>query len=195
MNTNTIKILSNRQLDHVAHAVLKSAAVSALAAAVFFGFGIASTRAQEAGQDDQGAEVLTRGPVHEAFAGVVSFNPEPGVIVEKAPPESIEELPPEQRPEGDDITWIPGYWAWDDERSDFLWISGMWRALPPDREWVPGYWTKVENGYQWISGYWADATVEETTYLPEPPETVEAGPNVEAPSQDHAWTPGNWALA
>lgn len=33
-------------------------------------------------------------------------------------------LPPDQKPEGDDVAWIPGYWAWDDERNDFLWVSG-----------------------------------------------------------------------
>jgi len=36
-------------------------------------------------------QVQTRGPVHEAFAETVSFNPEPGNIVPKAPPAPIEE--------------------------------------------------------------------------------------------------------
>jgi hypothetical protein len=166
----------------------------AVAQAVLLGIAAVATngRAEESGNDDQGAQVLTRGPIHEAFAGIVSYNPEPGVIVEKAPPQAIEELPPKERPSGDNITWIPGYWAWDDERSDYLWISGTWRALPPGRQWTTGYWTTAEQGNQWISGYWADSTVEETTYLPKPPVTVEAGPNVEAPSRDYGWTPGNW---
>src|SRR5436190_8463277 len=125
--------------------------------------------------NDQGAEVLTRGPVHEAFAGVVTFNPVPGVVIPKAPPANIEEVPPDQKPEGDNVTWIPGYWAWDDERSDFHWVSGVWRALPPGRQWVPGYWTQSGTGYQWISGYWADAKQAETTYLPAPPATIETG--------------------
>jgi hypothetical protein len=154
--------------------------------------GISTGHAEDALNDDQGAEVLTRGPVHEAFAGIVSYNPEPGVIVDKAPPGAIEERPPEIRPAGENISWIPGYWSWDDERSDYLWISGTWRALPPGRRWTAGYWTSAGQGYQWISGYWGDSLVEETTYLPKPPVTVEAGPNVEAPSQDHTWTPGSW---
>jgi hypothetical protein len=140
----------------------------------------------------RGEQVLTRGPVHEAFAGIIPFNPEPGIVVTKAPPEVIEEMPPEERPEGDNVAWIPGYWAWDDERSDFLWISGTWRALPPGREWMAGYWGRSSQGHQWISGYWADAAVRETTYLPPPPVTVEVGPNVAAPSIDHGWTPGCW---
>jgi hypothetical protein len=148
--------------------------------------------AEEAAADAQGAEVLTRGPVHEAFAGIVTFNPEPGVIVTKAPPVPIEEIPPGERPAGTNITWIPGYWAWDDERSDFLWVSGTWRALPPGRQWIAGYWGTVTDGYQWTSGYWADAAVEETTYLPKPPATVEDGPSTEAPSKDYGWTPGSW---
>ena len=142
--------------------------------------------------DDEGAQVLTRGPVHEAFAGIVSYNPEPGVIVAKAPPEMIEELPPESRPAGDNVGWIPGYWGWDDERTDYLWISGTWRDLPPGRQWTTGYWGASGQGHQWTSGYWADSSVRETTYLPRPPVTVELGPNIEAPSRDHSWTPGSW---
>jgi hypothetical protein len=140
----------------------------------------------------EGVQVLTRGPVHEAFAETVSFNPEPGLIVTKAPPPLIEEVPPDQRPEGANVAWIPGYWAWDDERNDFLWVSGVWRVMPPDREWVSGYWGKSGAGFQWMSGYWADQRVSETIYLPEPPDSVEAGPNMAPPSRDHIWAPGCW---
>jgi len=158
------------------------------------GYGWATNRCagQEADKDAQGVEVLTRGPVHEAFAGMVTFNPAPGVIVQKAPPNAIEEVPPGERPEGTNVTWIPGYWAWDDERNDFLWVSGTWRALPPGRAWVAGYWGKITDGYQWTSGYWANAAQEETTYLPAPPATVEEGPSTKAPSRDYGWTPGSW---
>ena len=133
---------------------------------------------------EEGVQVLTRGPVHEAFAETVTFDPEPGIVVPKAPPAAIEEVPPEQRPEGANVAWIPGYWGWDDERNDFLWVSGIWRDLPPGRQWVPGYWGKSGQGFQWTSGYWADAKVSEVEYLPEPPATVEAGPNIAAPSAD-----------
>ena len=44
-------------------------------------------------------------------------------MIPKQPPAPIEELPPEQKPEGDDVQWVPGYWAWDDNRNDFLWIK------------------------------------------------------------------------
>jgi len=151
-----------------------------------------TSRAQTPDASGQDVQVLTRGPVHEAFAGIVAFNPTPGITVTKAPPNIIEELPPEERPEGDNVAWIPGYWSWDDERNDFLWVSGTWRALPPGREWIAGYWAQTPRGYQWTSGYWADATARQTTYLPAPPPTVEAGPNIAAPSPDYVWMPGCW---
>jgi hypothetical protein len=122
----------------------------------------------------------------------VTFEPEPGIIVPKAPPDAIEEVPPDQKPEGQNVTWIPGYWAWDDDRGDFIWISGIWRALPPGRQWVPGYWGQCDQGAQWTNGYWLDAKVTEVEYLPEPPATVEVGPNTGAPSAEYLWVPGCW---
>ncbi|MGB3118086.1 MAG: hypothetical protein WBE58_04635, partial [Verrucomicrobiales bacterium] len=177
--------IPNKDSGAVPRRVLNCGVVALLA--VFFGIngGTANGQVREPDNDSLGEQVLTRGPVHEAFAGIVSYNPEPGLIVEEVPPEPIDEVPPDVRPEGDNITWIPGYWAWDDERSDFLWISGTWRALPPGREWISGYWAPTTGGNQWTSGYWADSTAQDTTYLPRPPETVEAGPNIAAPSSDY----------
>src|SRR5262249_28061496 len=91
--------------------------------------GRGQTGADPSGQ--QGVEVLTYGPVHEAFAEPSDPNPKPQPIVPKQPPGPIEEVPPEQKPEGQDVEWIPGYFYWDDERSDFLWVSGFWRDIPP----------------------------------------------------------------
>jgi WXXGXW repeat (2 copies) len=156
---------------------------------LMMGAGISTAQEQE---DPQGAEVLTRGPVHEAFAGTVSYDPIAGITVTGRPPEVIDELPPDQRPEGENVTWIPGYWAWDEDQNDFLWISGIWRNLPPGREWVPGYWAEQGDQFQWTSGYWEDAETSEVSYLPEPPRSVESGPNIEASSDDQTWIPGNW---
>ena len=186
------KIFSNRAKDLPARHASRCCLAAALVVFIGISRDMAICRAQQPDNDVQGAQVLTRGPVHEAFAGIVTFNPEPGVVVTKAPPDVIEEVPPEERPEGDNVTWIPGYWAWDDERNDFLWVSGTWRALPPGRAWMAGYWGKTAQGYQWTSGYWADATAQEATYLPPPPATVEVGPNIAAPSIDYAWAPGCW---
>ncbi len=144
---------------------------------------------------DQGVEELTRGPVHEAFATVISYDAQPGIIVTKTPPALIEEVPPEQRPAGDNVSWIPGYWGWDVDQNDFIWISGVWRNLPPGRQWVPGYWADLGAGrWQWTSGYWTGQESGEVAYLPPPPKSVEAGPNVAAPSDDDAWIPGTWIM-
>ncbi len=127
-----------------------------LVAALAVGAAVWSVNRAPAAQDradaEEGVEVLTRGPVHEAFAAIVTFDPEPGLVAPRIPPALIEELPPALKPEGNNVEWVPGYWAWDDERDDFLWISGVWRALPPGHEWVPGYWSPSGPGAQWTPG-------------------------------------------
>jgi hypothetical protein len=165
---------------------------------VLFGSLIASQDAQDvapqASQDSvpQGMQVLSQGPIHEAFAEPVESRPEAGAVVPKQPPDPIEEVPPDQKPAGENVEWIPGYWAWDDGRNDFLWVSGIWRSPPPDKQWVPGHWTQVEGGSQWTSGFWADNQSSEVSYLPQPPEPVEATASTPAPSQDSTYVPGNW---
>jgi hypothetical protein len=84
-----------------------------------------------AAEQEEGVELLARGPVHEAFAEPIVDNPEGTLIISLQPPEAIDEVPPEYKPEGDNVIWIPGYWAWEDERKDFIWISGIWRNIPP----------------------------------------------------------------
>ena len=141
---------------------------------------------------EAGVEVLTRGPVHEAFAKASMTGASAGIAITKAAPDPIEELPPDQRPEGVNVAWIPGYWSWDDDRDNFIWVSGVWRDIPPERQWVPGYWAPVEGGYQWISGFWAEVAQKEVAYLPPPPEPVEAGPSSPAPGASSSWSAGCW---
>ncbi len=152
-----------------------------------------ATAPTKAGESD--ADVLTRGPVHEGFAEQVSADPRPGIIVPKQPPAAIDEIPPEVKPEGDDVTWIPGYWFWDDERKDFLWVSGVWRRAPPERQWVPGYWQAVDGGYQWVSGFWGNRGGSEPEYVETPPASLEVGPSSPAPSANDFWIPGSWLLS
>jgi hypothetical protein len=155
-------------------------------------FAATTPEADLAALENEDIEILTRGPVHEGFAEPVTFNAEPGLIVPKTPPAPIEEIAPAQRPAGESI-WIPGYWGWSEDQNDFLWVSGIWRAPPPDYlEWVPGYWEAVDGGSQWISGYWGSMESDEVAYLPNPPETLEEGPSSDAPGDDYFWVPGNW---
>lgn len=138
-------------------------------------------------------ETLTRGPVHEAFAEQYNADPVEGLIVPKAPPEAIDELPPDQMPEGNNVEWVPGYWGWDDEREDYIWISGLWRDIPPGQRWVPGYWTEATGGYQWVSGFWTGEDTAELNYIQQPPPaSLEQGPNIESPGDDQFWVPGSW---
>jgi hypothetical protein len=147
---------------------------------------------EQANELTEGVEYLTRGPLHEAFAEPYSPNAVASVVVVKEPPVVIDELPPEYRPDGEQVEWIPGYWAWDDERDDYLWISGVWRQIPPNQRWVPGYWSQVEGGYQWVGGFWTGIDVAEVQYLPTPPATLEEGPSSPAPAEDYFYVPGNW---
>ena len=81
-------------------------------------------------------EVLTRGPVHEAFAQPVSVQDQPGMVVPSQPPANITETPPADRPDGNACIWAPGYWNWDAERNNYIWVSGCWRLPPPKMAWV-----------------------------------------------------------
>lgn len=151
-----------------------------------------SVAAQELFDDAEGVETLTRGPLHEAFAEAVTYETKQTLIVAKEPPPPIDEVPPEYKPDDEDASWISGYWAWDEERDDFLWISGVWRVPPPGQRWVPGYWQTISEGYEWVPGFWVSAETTELSYLPEPPETLEAGPTSPAPSEEHFYVPGCW---
>ncbi len=142
---------------------------------------------------DEDVEALARGPVHEAFASQVNNDPEPGMIVNVAPPETVDEVPPDYKPDGENVVWIPGYWGFDDEREDFVWISGVWRTPPVGRRWVPGYWNELTNGnHQWVSGFWQSSERRQVDYRTAPPGSLEVGPSTAAPNDNYFWTPGVW---
>ncbi len=154
--------------------------------------------------DASGGQVLTQGPVHEAFATPVVHDPKASPAVNKQPPDPIQEMPPDQKPSGQNIQWIPGYWAWDVTRNDYLWVSGVWREPPPGTQWVPGYWNSADGGFQWVPGAWMPVASGQApqsgqpspqaqgTYLPPPPGSLEAGPNSPQPGPNVVWTPGYW---
>jgi hypothetical protein len=147
-------------------------------------------------------EVLAKGPIHEAYAATAEA-PAAAPVVAQQPPAPIEELPPDQKPAGDNVQWIPGYWSWDEETSKYIWVSGFWRQPPPGRVWVPGSWREVQGGSQWVSGFWQEvqpvqpAQAEQPVqpqieYLPQPPASLETGPTVPAPGEAYFYAPGAW---
>lgn len=142
--------------------------------------------------DARALEALEQGPIHEAFAEPIDLNAEPEPAIQREPPPPIEELPPEVRPEGNNVQWVPGYWKWSDEIADFVWVTGLWRDVPPGREWIPGYWTEAEGGFVWVHGYWNQANQREERFLPIPPATLEIGPSSPAPAANYFWIPGCW---
>jgi len=149
-----------------------------------------------AGPDIKGLEVQARGPIHEAFA-TPSAEAKPTYGVPKKPPEPIEEMPPEEKPEGNAV-WIGGYWAWDDDRADFLWVSGCWRVKPPGKDWVSGYWREVSGQHQWVPGLWAtveDRKSPEVTYYPEPPPPPQMAAPAAPAEPDMFYVPGYWMWA
>jgi hypothetical protein len=141
-----------------------------------------------------GVEVQARGPVHEAYAEPAEARPVPSPLVTKDPPALLDEVAPDQRPDGDNVVWIPGYWSYDEDRTDFVWVSGFWRVPPPGRQWVPGSWQEVDGGWHWVPGYWQGADKEETEYLPAPPPPVDSGPSTPEPDEASDYIPGCWVF-
>jgi hypothetical protein len=137
-------------------------------------------------------EVLTRGPVHEAFAEPVSLQADDGLVTSKQPPARIEEIPQREKPAGGNFVWVPGYWSWDGERNNYIWVSGCWRIAPPKMSWVSGYWTRVSVGWKWVSGFWMQSGNNEIEYLKAPPATVEIEPVGTPPAPECIWVPGCW---
>lgn len=145
-----------------------------------------------AGATNANVEVVTRGPVHEAFAAPLHLNAVAAAKVDKAPPAAIEEIAPLVRPAGNSVNWIPGYWGWDPAVNDYLWVSGSWRNSPPNHRWTPGYWNQVGNSYQWTNGFWVPNNQARIQYYAAPPQSQERGPNGNAPSADQFWIPGTY---
>lgn len=137
-------------------------------------------------------QILTRGPVHEAFAEPLVFEHDATIIVSEAPPDPITEVPAVARPSHPEATWIPGYWAWDEEEETYIWLSGTWRVPPPDRVWIAGYWAEIEDGHQWVPGFWIGSDVEDLAYYPTPPKPLQTAIPDDAPGVDSIWVPGVW---
>jgi hypothetical protein len=136
--------------------------------------------------------VQASGPVHEAFAQPAPDKPAPSPVVTKKPPDPIPEEPPDQKPKGENVQWIPGYWAWDAIKQDYLWVSGVWRVPPPERAWTPGHWAKADTGWQYVPGFWGAGAQTEFKYQQKPPASVENGPSAPQTDPNTFYLPGTW---
>jgi len=138
-------------------------------------------------------EILARGPVHEAFAEPVDGTANATPVVAAPPPPPIDEQPPDARPAGDDVQWVGGYWYWEAERNDYIWVSGCWRNEPPGRTWLPGRWQQVQGGFHWVSGSWVPEGQHQIELLPPPPPPVNEDLDGLAPADAHSvFEPGYW---
>jgi len=137
--------------------------------------------------------VVARGPLHQALARPLNFNP--GLVVFKEPPRRLDEWPAADAPPASNAVWVPGYWAWDDASRDFLWVSGLWRVPPQGFHWVPGYWTQGRGSYQWVSGFWTNRG--EIEYIKNAPKQADLPPAAmpaswEVGAGSMIWTPAQY---
>ena len=58
----------------------------------------------------------------------------------------MDEVPPDQKPDGDNVAWIPGYWQFEDDRQGLHLDQRLLARHAPGRKWVPGYWNKNDDG-------------------------------------------------
>jgi hypothetical protein len=142
-----------------------------------------------------GVTLVDKGPIHEAFAQPGAETRGKDMTAPKAPPEPINEVPPDIKPEGTNVKWIPGYWQWDANKNDFIWVSGFYRNVPPNREWQAGKWIEKDGKNIYVPGYWRPTKTVPSTPLvdvPEPPKSIENGPSTPSDNPDAMWVPGGW---
>ncbi len=130
------------------------------------------------------------GPLHEAFLSPARDRQ--AAPVAKAPPMPIAERPGVDPP-SPRAQWIEGYWEWDTNRDDYVWVTGCWRVPPPGKFWVNGFWKRGEQGYYRVPGFWSDRQTDRIDYRKNgPPEghpDDEPGP---APGEDYFYVPGHY---
>lgn len=155
---------------------------------------------------ERGYALVLAAPVHEALlfnAGASSHETDP-MVVPNAPPATVKEQAPlaKRSPTGssvpqfvgNNVQWIGGYWAWLNDARKYVWVSGLYRDIPPGRQWKSGSWSKTVAGYQWITGYWAEANVQNSDAGNPlaPPATRESDVSSTPPDDDSFWIAGQW---
>lgn len=138
------------------------------------------------------AQVMASGIFHEAFAFPIRYEPVKPVPVSVAPPAIPVEVRPEIASElQEQAVWIPGYWEWDAETDDFIWVSGIWRFPPPGSKWIEGQWVRTEAGFMREPGGWTSSSVE-LIYVERPPRYKGRFVAKSSLPERHVWIPGTW---
>ncbi len=139
--------------------------------------------------DAQTIQTYESGPIHEAFVTPSSGRLLLDAVAEQPPQDITERIPKQLDLQAE---WISGYWHWDFDLQDFVWVSGVWRRPPPGHQWISGYWKSIEEEWVWISGYWSKVLPQHTHYIGvAPPDPIDEnmGP---PPTSHYFWVPGHW---
>lgn len=140
-------------------------------------------------------DVLLRGPIHEGFAQPAVLDAAEPLQVPKQPPPALREFPPAIRPAANQTVWLPGYWGWDEEQDDFVWVSGVWRVPPPGMRWIPGYWSARDDKFAWTPGFWFATEATRLQYSFNPPAHPKPETEQPAAAPNQFYVPGYWAAA
>jgi hypothetical protein len=141
------------------------------------------------GYGDNAYRVTDARFVHEAF-----FQETHSALIYQAvseqPPQNIIEKVPSQN---DPLTaWIPGYWEWDPDMRNYLWIGGVWRRPPPGHSWVPSFWLKIDDSWIRLRGFWKNERMENIHFIrDEIPEDLDET-MIDPPNLDSFWIHGTW---
>lgn len=127
--------------------------------------------------------------LHEAFVRPKEGSP---VRVAQAPPRPITERPVVDRP-SPAARWIEGYWTWDADKNDFVWVPGVWRIPPPGKVWLAGEWKRDPDGWSRVPGTWADAPAGQPDWqIQGPPADHPVDAIAGAPGPDYFYVPGQF---
>jgi hypothetical protein len=143
-----------------------------IAVSLFSGCGLLAQKSDEVEELEDESLPATSSSSHEVLSSIGYTHPSHPLSVVYPPPAPLAEKPSEEKPAGDDVVWIPGYWRWDTHRDDWAWVEGVWVHAPPRSHWVVGFWSIVADGWRWVPGYWAKDDPPALTYTPAPPQTA-----------------------
>jgi WXXGXW repeat (2 copies) len=141
---------------------------------------------------------------HDALQTAQPPRPADRAHAPEQPPAPIAERPAGARPQRR-AEWVPGYWDWDPERAEFVWMGGVWQVPPPSTIWVSSRWMRDGDGWYRRPGFWSRRrgaiAVAPADSDGSPPAWQTTGPPVghpadkvtAAPGPDYFFIPGHYA--